>query len=89
MTLAAPAARIRPKVPMYFLSPLDFSAGVVKMEVAVAGDSRRVLLKLSGEVFGGGEVGLDPATLEDIAAQIAAAVNQGIQVAIVVGGGNF
>lgn len=51
--------------------------------------SRRVLLKLSGEVFGGGEIGLDPEVLEGVAAQIAAAVRQGVEVAVVVGGGNF
>ncbi len=50
---------------------------------------RRVLLKLSGEVFGGGEVGVDPAVVKGIAAQIAVAVREGVQVAIVVGGGNF
>ena len=50
---------------------------------------RRVLLKLSGEVFGGGEVGLNPAIVREIAEQIAAAVADGVQVAIVVGGGNF
>lgn len=51
--------------------------------------SRRVLLKLSGEAFGGGAVGLDPAVVRDIAEQIAAAVRTGVQVAVVVGGGNF
>ncbi|MDO5060443.1 MAG: UMP kinase [Actinomycetaceae bacterium] len=50
---------------------------------------RRVLLKLSGEVFGGGSIGLDPNVVRSVAAQIAKAVNQGVQVAIVVGGGNF
>ena len=50
---------------------------------------RRVLLKLSGEVFGGGEVGVDPLVVEGIAEQIAAAVRDGVQVAIVIGGGNF
>ncbi|QQM66793.1 UMP kinase [Actinomyces weissii] len=50
---------------------------------------RRVLLKLSGEVFGGGSVGLDPDVVSDAAQQIAAAVRQGVQVAVVVGGGNF
>lgn len=50
---------------------------------------RRVLLKLSGEVFGGGEIGLNPAVLEGVASQIAAAVNEGVEVAVVVGGGNF
>jgi uridylate kinase len=51
--------------------------------------SRRVLLKLSGEVLGGGHVGLDPAVVKGIAEQIAAAIRSGVQVAIVVGGGNF
>lgn len=50
---------------------------------------RRVLMKLSGEVFGGGSVGLDPNVVSDIANQVAIAVNNGVQIAIVVGGGNF
>jgi len=49
----------------------------------------RVLLKLSGEVFGGGAVGVDPDVVADIARQIAEVVRTGTQVAIVVGGGNF
>ena len=53
------------------------------------GHQRRVLLKVSGEVFGGGSIGLDPDVVSDAAKQIAAAVRQGVQVAIVVGGGNF
>ena len=51
--------------------------------------TRRVLLKLSGEAFGGGAVGLDPTVVRDIAHQIAIAVRRGIEVAVVVGGGNF
>lgn len=50
---------------------------------------RRVMLKLSGEVFGGGAVGLDLEVISDVARQIAEAMGRGIQVAIVVGGGNF
>ncbi len=50
---------------------------------------RRVLLKLSGEVFGGGKVGVDPEVVRGIARQIADAVREGIEVAVVVGGGNF
>ena len=50
---------------------------------------RRVLLKLSGEAFGGGKVGLSPDVVRGIAEQIGAAVREGVQVAIVVGGGNF
>lgn len=50
---------------------------------------RRVLLKLSGEAFGGGAVGVDPDVVAAIAKEIALVVNQGVQVAVVVGGGNF
>ena len=49
----------------------------------------RVLLKLSGEVFGGGRIGVDPDVVNTIAAEIAEVVRSGVQVAIVVGGGNF
>ncbi|MBM6400412.1 UMP kinase [Phycicoccus sonneratiae] len=56
---------------------------------ATPGRARRVLLKLSGEVFGGGRVGVDPDVVRGIARQIAEAVREGIEVAIVVGGGNF
>jgi uridylate kinase len=49
----------------------------------------RVLLKLSGEVFGGGQVGVDPVVVNDIAREIAEVVRSGVQVAVVVGGGNF
>ena len=54
----------------------------------VAG-TRRVLLKLSGETFGGGGVGLAPDVVQRVAAEIGEAVARGVQVAIVVGGGNF
>ncbi|RNI24339.1 UMP kinase [Flexivirga caeni] len=50
---------------------------------------QRVLLKLSGEVFGGGQIGLDPDVVRGIAEQIAAATRAGVQIAVVVGGGNF
>lgn len=50
---------------------------------------RRVLLKLSGEVFGGGKIGIDPEVVNSIAGQIVQATTEGVQVAIVVGGGNF
>jgi uridylate kinase len=50
---------------------------------------KRVLLKLSGEVFGGGKVGLDLDVINSIARQVAEVVRQGVEVAIVVGGGNF
>lgn len=50
---------------------------------------KRVLLKLSGEVFGGGKIGIDPDIVNNIARQIVEATAEGVQVAIVVGGGNF
>ncbi len=49
----------------------------------------RVLLKLGGEMFGGGEVGLDPDVVALVARQIAEVVRTGVQVAVVIGGGNF
>ncbi len=49
---------------------------------------RRVLLKLSGEAFGGGSVGVNPDVVSDMAREIAAAAKE-VEVAIVVGGGNF
>ena len=49
----------------------------------------RVLLKLSGEVFGGGKLGVDPDVVNSIAKQIADVARAGVQVAVVVGGGNF
>ncbi|MCX6429072.1 MAG: UMP kinase [Actinobacteria bacterium] len=50
----------------------------------------RVLLKLSGEVFGGAKgIGVDPEVVGDVAKQIADVVRTGVQVAIVVGGGNY
>jgi uridylate kinase len=50
---------------------------------------RRVLLKLSGEVFGAGKLGVDPDVVARLAAQIAEVVREGVQVSVVVGGGNF
>ncbi|EHK87305.1 UMP kinase [Saccharomonospora azurea] len=50
---------------------------------------RRVLLKLGGEMFGGGSVGVDPDVVHSVAAQIADVVRNGVQVAVVIGGGNF
>jgi uridylate kinase len=49
----------------------------------------RVLLKLSGEVFGGGKVGIDPDVVQEIAREIAAVTRSGAQIAVVTGGGNF
>ncbi len=51
---------------------------------------RRVLLKLSGEaLMGDHEYGIDPAIVREIAGQVASAAGDGIETAIVVGGGNI
>jgi uridylate kinase len=51
---------------------------------------KRVLLKLSGEALMGNlGYGIDPAVVEEIAAEIAEVVSLGVQAAIVVGGGNI
>ncbi|MDF9810201.1 uridylate kinase [Aurantimicrobium minutum] len=49
---------------------------------------RRVLLKLSGEAFGGGGLGVNPDVVSAIAREIAAA-SEHVDIAVVVGGGNF
>lgn len=59
------------------------------MNQEVVSSQRRVMLKLSGEVFGGGHVGMDLDVINSVANQIGAAVAKGVQVAVVVGGGNF
>ncbi|MEZ5190816.1 MAG: UMP kinase [Schumannella sp.] len=56
---------------------------------------RRVLLKLSGEAFGGGSLGVNPDVVSAIAREIAEAAPrdendpEGVEIAVVVGGGNF
>ncbi len=50
---------------------------------------RRVLLKLGGEMLGGGRLGVDPDVVAAVARQIAAVVREGVQMAVVIGGGNF
>jgi len=49
---------------------------------------RRVLLKLSGEAFGGGSLGVNPDVVAGLAREIAVAAQE-VEIAIVVGGGNF
>jgi uridylate kinase len=57
--------------------------------LTTAGRYHRVVLKLSGEVFGGGQVGVDPDVVAELARQVAKVVRRGVQMAVVVGGGNF
>ncbi len=64
-------------------------AGASAPSGGVRRSARRVVLKLSGEVFGGGAVGVDPDVVQWLARQIATVVRRGTQMALVVGGGNF
>lgn len=54
---------------------------------------RRILLKLSGEALAGSsgnqKFGIDAQTLNNVCKEIAAVVEAGVQVAVVIGGGNF
>jgi uridylate kinase len=51
---------------------------------------RRVLLKLSGEALMGDlDYGIEPKVIQRIAAEIATACNSGVEIAIVIGGGNI
>ena len=51
---------------------------------------KRILLKLSGEaLMGGRKYGIDPERLSEYAKDIKEAIGQGIQIAIVIGGGNI
>jgi uridylate kinase len=51
---------------------------------------RRIVLKISGEALAGGQgYGVDPPVLERIAAEIREVLTLGVQVAIVIGGGNI
>lgn len=51
---------------------------------------RRILLKLSGEVLAGANrFGIDPDRIQSLAAELAALAQTGVQVGLVVGGGNF
>ena len=51
---------------------------------------KRVLLKLSGEaLIGGGEYGIDPKMLSHYANEINDVINQKVEIAIVIGGGNI
>ena len=51
---------------------------------------RRILVKLSGEaLMGAGDYGIDPAVLKRIALEIQELLAMGVQVAVVIGGGNI
>jgi uridylate kinase len=51
---------------------------------------KRILVKLSGEaLMGGGEYGIDPAVLKRIAGELNEILKAGVQLAVVIGGGNI
>lgn len=62
-----------------------------RSETVTKDRERRVLLKLSGEAFADPEIGygIDSITVNRVASEIAEALESGVQVAVVVGGGNI
>ncbi|AUB78397.1 MULTISPECIES: UMP kinase [Spiribacter] len=51
---------------------------------------KRILLKLSGEaLLGNAEYGIDPVVLRRLAAEVHALIDRGVEVALVIGGGNI
>lgn len=53
-------------------------------------ESKRVLLKLSGEALAGSKkTGFDEETVKEVARQVKLSVDAGVEVGIVIGGGNF
>ena len=51
---------------------------------------KRVLLKLSGEALAGEKhTGFDEATVTEVAKQVKVLVEEGVEVGVVIGGGNF
>ena len=52
--------------------------------------NRRVMLKLSGEALAGDKhTGFDLSTVESVAEEVKTAYDQGVEIAVVIGGGNF
>ena len=60
------------------------------MSLPTPAKARRILLKLSGEaLMGEGKYGIHPPTLARIAAEVKQVVDAGVEVALVIGGGNI
>ena len=60
------------------------------MEPKMKPKYKRVILKISGEALAGDKhVGLDESMLEKVAHEVKEIHDMGVQVAVVVGGGNF
>lgn len=70
------------------MGTLPDTLGEQREGIEMSNRRRRVLLKLSGEAFGGGQLGINPDVVAQIAREIAEGAKQA-DVAIVVGGGNF
>jgi uridylate kinase len=65
-------------------------SGSQDIGAGTTGPYRRVLLKLSGEAFAGnGGLGVDPDVVSAISRQISEVVSTGVQVSVVIGGGNY
>ncbi|KAF0187290.1 MAG: UMP kinase [Hyphomonadaceae bacterium] len=64
--------------------------GAVEPRPSPEGPYRRVLLKVSGEVLmGDGQYGIDVDVCDRIAGEIGDAIDQGVEVCLVIGGGNI
>jgi uridylate kinase len=68
----------------------DDDAPPAKLPLAPGVKYRRILLKLSGEaLMGPGDYGIDPATLAQIADELIDVHSLGVEIALVIGGGNI
>jgi uridylate kinase len=61
---------------------------MTETDAMTTGKRRRVLLKLSGEAFGAGTLGVNPDVISALAREIADAATE-VEISVVVGGGNF
>ena len=61
---------------------------MTQTDATTTGKRRRVLLKLSGEAFGAGTLGVNPDVISALAREIADSATE-VQISVVVGGGNF
>ncbi|MHC2184997.1 uridylate kinase [Rathayibacter agropyri] len=61
---------------------------MTQTDAMTTGKRRRVLLKLSGEAFGAGTLGVNPDVVSALAREIADAATE-VEISVVVGGGNF
>ncbi|KZX21215.1 Uridylate kinase [Rathayibacter tanaceti] len=61
---------------------------MTESDAMTTGKRRRVLLKLSGEAFGAGTLGVNPDVISALAREIADAATE-VEISVVVGGGNF